>query len=482
VAETNTAFGRLLNILRSQRDYVPSTLTFPQLDMSALSERLRLTEHAEENGRENRPLSNASQPDRVESEITEIVQEEYSRAIDIHRQGLENYDRRIHGTAIETLGVDIIGAAQDAVSEYTRVAHQAHDEINIDRKNLDEVEKEFDEFREINKLKRGCRSPDGHFIHVGIILLVLLTDSIINGYFLSIRDEFGLLGGVLQAIIVAGANVLLGLFAGRLAVSNLIHKSTARRIGGLILLMVLLALISGLNLSFAHYRDLFASGTANPEQRALSEVIGTPLGLHDIKSWWLIGFGLLFAFVSLLDGFMWDDPYPGYGEVARRRKARREEYHDRKHVWLETLGERREQARAEVSEIRRDIGIMQGEILQASMGRRNFTAAFLAHVAHLESAANQLIDTYRDTNRRVRKTPAPSYFEKQWRLDKTEIPVPNDVDRDHLRRQIEGITTALSDALTKIHETHDQVIGDFDRLDDRKAFTTGPAQQIRLVG
>ena len=481
MAKTNTAFGRLLDILRSPRPYVPSTLTFPQLDIPALSERLRLTERAEESGRENRPPSNASQADRVESEIAEIVQEEYSHAVDIYRHGLENYDRRITGTAIQTLGVEIIGAAQDAVSEYTRVAHQAHDEISIDRQNLDEVEKEFNEFRTINKLRRGCRSPDGHFIHVGIILLILLADSIINGYFLSSRDEFGLLGGVLQAIIVAAANVLLGVFAGRLAIPNLIHKSTARRIGGLILLLVLLALIGGLSLSFAHYRDLFASGVANPEQRALSEVLDTPFGLHGIKSWWLVGFGLLFAFGSLLDGFMWDDPYPGYGEVARRREAKREDYHDRKHVWLESLGERREQARAEVSEIRRDIDIMQGEILQAGVGRRNFTAAFLAHVAHLESGANQLIDTYRDANRRVRKTRAPSYFEKRWRLEKTEVPVPSDVDRDHLRRQIEGITAALSDALTKIHETHDQTIGDFDRLDARKPVPTGPGQQIRLV-
>ena len=80
----------------------------------------------------------------------------------------------------------------------------------------------------------------------------------------------------------------------------------------------------------------------------------------------------MFAFVSLLDGFKWDDPYPGYGEVARRRDARREEYHDRKHIWLESLAVRREQARAEVGELRHDIDMMQGEIMQASIGRAEF--------------------------------------------------------------------------------------------------------------
>ena len=115
MAQTPTPFGRLLSVLRSQRDYVPSTLTFPQLDVAAMTERLRLTDRAEENGKEDEPPSGASQPDRVEAETAEIVQEEYSRAVDIYRQGLENYDRRIHGTAIETLGVEIVGAANRVV-------------------------------------------------------------------------------------------------------------------------------------------------------------------------------------------------------------------------------------------------------------------------------------------------------------------------------------------------------------------------------
>jgi hypothetical protein len=344
------------------------------------------------------------------------------------------------------------------------------------------VEREFEEFRTRNRLHRGCRIPDGHFVHVGIILLVLLADSIINGYFLSSRDEFGLLGGILQAIIVAGANVALGMFAGRPALPNLVHKSLVRRFGGFVLLSLLLALVAGLNLSFAHYRDLFASGVPNPEQAALSEVTATPFVLHDVKSWWLAGIGLLFAFVSLIDGFKWDDPYPGYGEVARRRDALREEYHDRKNFWLESLAEQREQARVEVAEIRRDLDMMQGEILQASTGRQGFTASFFAHLGHLESAGNQLIDIYREANQRARKARPPSYFDERWRLTKTEIPPPNGVDADRLRGQIEGITDSLSSALTKIHETHDKTIGDFDRLETRKPVSgDAPIPQTRLI-
>jgi hypothetical protein len=280
----------------------------------------------EENGRDNRPASAASQPDRVESEIAELIQEEYAHATDTYRKGLENYDRRIYGTSLETLGVEIRGAAQDAVAEYTLVAHKAQDEIGLDRKDLDDVEQEFEHFKLSNNLTRGFRIPEGRVTHIGVVLLVLLLDTVANGFLLSSRDEFGLLGGMLQAILVAGMNVSLGFFAGRIAVPNIIHRSIWRRLGGLATFAILFGLILALNLSFAHYRDLSVLGVADPEQKALSDLLETPFTLHDVKSWWLGGIGVLFAIVSLIDGFKWDDPYPGYGELARRRDARREDY------------------------------------------------------------------------------------------------------------------------------------------------------------
>jgi hypothetical protein len=286
---------------------------------------------------------------------------------------------------------------------------------------------------------------------------------------------------MLQAILVAGMNVSLGFFAGRIALPNIIHKSIWRSGIGIFGLVILVTLIFALNLSFAHYRDLSVLGATSPEQKALSDLLETPFTLHDVKSWWLGGIGVLFATVSLIDGFKWDDPYPGYGELARRRDARREDYLDRKNYWLESIKQRREQARAEVGEIRRDIDMIQGEIGQAAMGRQSFTASFFAHASHLEAAANQLINTYRDTNRRVRTTAAPSYFEQRWRLTRTEIPVPSEIDRDQLRKQVEGITASLSDTLNKIHETHDETIRAFDRLDTRGSAITEP-QRIRLVG
>jgi hypothetical protein len=158
-----------------------------------------------------------------------------------------------------------------------------------------------------------------------------------------------------------------------------------------------------------------------------------------------------------------------------RREIKREDYLDRKHHWLEEIKQRREQARAEVGELRHDIDMTQGEIAQASMGRRSFTASFFAHISNLEAAGNHLIGIYRDANRRVRTTPAPLYFEQRWQLTQTEVPVPSEIDPDLIRKQVEGITASLSDALSKIHEMHDETIRAFDRFD-----TQSRAEQQRI--
>jgi hypothetical protein len=149
---------------------------------------------------------------------------------------------------------------------------------------------------------------------------------------------------------------------------------------------------------------------------------------------------------------------------------------------LELIKEKREQAGAEVAEVQHDIDMMQGEILQASMGRATFTSSFLAHVSHLESVGNKLINEYREANRRARTTPPPAYFEQPWKLVRSEIPVGSEIDRDQLKAQVEAISVSLTEALTKIHEMHDQTIDAFGRLDVPNPVSTDPSQRIRLVG
>src|SRR5439155_26955225 len=97
------------------------------------------------------------------------------------------------------------------------------------------------------------------------------------------------------------------------------------------------------------------------------------------------------------------------------------------------------------------------------------------------ATGNQLIGIYRDTNRRVRTIAAPPYFDQVWQLTRTDVPVPTEIDRDLLRKQVESITASLSEALDQIHRTHDETSRAFDRLDGRGSRPPEPVQAVRVV-
>src|SRR5207248_4061300 len=102
-----------------------------------------------------------------------------------------------------------------------------------------------------------------------------------------------------------------------------------------------------------------------------------------------------------------DDPYPGYGEIDRELKRRRLTYEVAKvgycrvvdHVFDRTL---QEQAHL-LSEVKSNLEYYQQLVSKTEDDRR----AFARDAAELHDACNIVLKRYRQTNQRVRVSPAP---------------------------------------------------------------------------
>ncbi len=90
----------------------------------------------------------------------------------------------------------------------------------------------------------------------------------------------------------------------------------------------MLAVAYSSNLWVAHYRD--ALGGSDPDNASAAALTAwlanpvNPLKVSGVESLWLLGLGLAFTTLGIIDGFFWDDPYPEYGEFYagyRRRQA-----------------------------------------------------------------------------------------------------------------------------------------------------------------
>ena len=152
----------------------------------------------------------------------------------------------------------------------------------------------------------------------------------LNGYFFAAGSEFGLVGGVFQAIIVAVINILIAFGIALFGIRQLSHARYVRRFVGIVSVLALIGWMLAYNFAIAHFRDQLALGAEDPMLQAITHFRLDPLGLKSVDSWLLVLLGVTFSVIAAADGYNFDDPYPGYGPVTRRWRQAREDYHQEK--------------------------------------------------------------------------------------------------------------------------------------------------------
>ena len=105
------------------------------------------------------------------------------------------------------------------------------------------------------------------------------------------------------------------------------------------------------NLGIAHYRTALVAGeTASAFARAIESVRTNPLQIGSYESSMLLIIGVAFSLIAFVDGYGLDDPYPGYGRLARRRDSSLESFREIKAERTETLQKLKDEKLAIVDE------------------------------------------------------------------------------------------------------------------------------------
>lgn len=167
--------------------------------------------------------------------------------------------------------------------------------------------------------------------HVVIVLLFILLEAWINGSFLAVGIEGGLIAGWGIAAGISLFNVLLlGFMFGVMALRQLNHRRLYRRLFGALALCAVLAAAYSSNLLVAHYRDaLGGSDPDNANAAALTAWLANPvnpLKVNGVQSLWLLGLGIAFTIIGLVDGYLFENPYPTYGRFYIEHARRQADY------------------------------------------------------------------------------------------------------------------------------------------------------------
>jgi uncharacterized membrane protein YgcG len=214
-----------------------------------------------------------------------------------------------------------------------------------------------------------------------------------------------------------------------------------------------------INLALAHYRAAVESGM--PSAAAAAAVMplmrADPLALGDIKSVIMVAMGIISALIAMLEGWLWDEPYPRYGEVADHLRHAQARYHDMVEEKLDHLKSVQEDFVGRIQVERGRLRDRRQEIPYIVQERQRLIARFKTHVAHLQDVGRQALTVYRDANRKARTIPAPARFDEVWTLtgfgalEVAELPPVPEAEYARANK-------ALEDSINKLQTAYEEAI------------------------
>ncbi len=463
-----TSFVR--SLLGSRDGLVPSIQAFPQLDVDRIARDLALEEKGARNGAKSIPAAKDRTPDAAELDIHAAIERFVLSAHESYLQQRDLYEERAQSAVItEGHQVAIDAAAENTLSTLRVQVIDDTNHLHLAKDQARRAESEFCQFRERNRLGRMPRSiPDGKKTLLYVLLaLVVVLETGINGTFFAEGSTSGLVGGVLEASVLALLNVSAAYCAARFFLPMAFRRQLASKAVAVLLLSVFVLWLVGFNLWVGHFRDLFVAGESSVDPSSIfRQMSSSPLGLRDAKSLVLVALGITFGVVAFVDVASLGDPYPGYEAVGKRRDLALAGYAETKTTCIAALKVLRDNAIADMQGALESLAGAAHDLQLVTAGRSRLHRSYLAFLDHAGQSYQLLIRRYREANQRSRTEPAPDYFAAMIVLpdflSHPDLPSLRVVDDDRSGDTIERIRHFIA----KLNQEFEQSVGRYPTVSD----------------
>jgi len=444
-------------------------MTFPVIDVQGMVKRLKLKDRAEEQGTNELPSSKSYTFDPVEQAITGEIERIANEQFDQYLEHKKVYIERAEDVNVGTLLIQANAIAKESATEMERETNVGTGYLFAAKREVVETDRELKAFKYRHCLERPAINYGSKALKISMLGLLLAIEAILNGVFLSRGSEFGLIGGVFEAMIIAGINIAVGVSVGRFILPWLAHKSSVKRALATLGAIAYLGAAFGFNLAVAHYRTAMSGDPFEASVVAYQHLVAAPFAIDDLESWGLFVIGFLFSLLSTGDGWWMDDPYPGYGSTMRHNLKALNAYNDLKQDLFADLDGIKYTASSKINQITRSIGGSQAEFNNILARSQALKFAIGEHFDHLEKSANELLSIYRNENRKYRKTPVPTRFNNKtkWKLHRPSVDQAIVTEKSG-----EGFDTAVAKAIegipaqrTILNNTYRKAMKEYARVD-----------------
>lgn len=406
--------------------YGDTPLTFPQLDIEKIKDRLNLKQLGEDRGNKNLPPADTKALDDIEQRIVTFIEDEVKDSKERYYDNQRSFEDRI--SKLNSLGYTgkVESIAVLAEGDFENHIHKTKDELYTARRTVTEIENDLNNFKKKNRLDRSARYPESRLWYFAIAAFLLVVETYINGMFFAKGHEMGIVGGFFTAFIPSLLNVSLGCCFGHIAFRLAINCHWLKRTFGLFLCLLMPALIFAVNLATAHYRTAMIGLMGEDAAKiALENLLSAPFMLSDIESWLLFATGCLFSLIATLDFWAMDDHYFHFGKISRHHHQKMEDYANMKAGILEELEEIRDIRLKELDEAYSLVTSRYSEANSIFDAQRRWSVLFKEHIGHLESVGRALLAFYRTNNISARTDKPPKHFQQEWKMERHELPAPS---------------------------------------------------------
>ncbi|MFL2887896.1 MAG: hypothetical protein ACJZ3C_02805 [Pelagibacteraceae bacterium] len=293
-----------------------------------------------------------------------------------------------------------------------------------------EEQKQFQRYHQISR-ESNFATPRKSIKAFGLILFLLAVEIFANANLLSGALVGGTKAGLTLAGSVAFINVFISSIVGYYILKNVTHLEKAKKYLYGVIGLIYAILILYLNACLGAYRAI-SEFLFNKEYSADPNVVKLTdeqirIALNESIIPWGVDFsftgivltflGISFAFISLLDGFTYNDTYPGYGNVGKNVNKYNELIKEESHNFAGEVNKLLDKGNKELQNKKDQI--LNQELNywdnNTNLLQKEFIA-FEQKTKDVEHKCRHIVEEYRGENKRVRKTEAPKYFQKSFEV------------------------------------------------------------------
>ena len=299
-------------------------------DVARLVDELNLVPEARRLGKAGVPAPDATRPGGAEAEAIQRVDKVRQDYVDWAMTRLSVINEALTKSDI----THAVNRARQADKEFERKASSLMTEreavLRATGDRARQLDGELKGFRSQHHLTRQPAYPTvaGKFLSYAILAVLVVVEGVVNAKFFAEGVDSGLFGGAGYAMALAFLNVSAAFAFGKWPSRYVRHHQISLKIVGWLFTAGALIVVVAVGLGIAHFRDALTAGGADAPAEALRALVESPWHLKDLMSWGLFGISVLFGLIAYFDGVLSDDPYPGYGNVARRADEAAKDYED----------------------------------------------------------------------------------------------------------------------------------------------------------